>query len=242
MNVAKRIRGLVASDESVAFVREKPEFHRRRFRNSSRVGRMEQFRTSDAVAVQRLLDYYGLADHQQIQETRRVRRMLLTDELKALECTDSPGKFRERLIEALQLHFPEHTIDDLVCDPRSAIRYCDAVREEAECPELHDGVILKTLMNIRRAKNCPQGLKKRRTRVSTARVLRELSIDLDVDSFRTLLVDALASMYRYQTIDEILCHPVEALAYCNHIRNLLGCRGLEDSFILRTLVNVRKNA
>ncbi len=166
--------------------------------------------------------------------------MLLVHELSACECPDSPEKFKERLIDTIQEDFPGLTIDDLVCEPDRALAYCERIRDEAEAPNLHDPVILKTLMNIRRNKLCPRELKIKRHRINLDRALREHDCDLSPKEFREDLVDAFASMYKSRTIDELLCHPREARAFCNYSRSRLGCVELPNSLILRTLMNVRK--
>lgn len=166
--------------------------------------------------------------------------MRLAEELKNFRCPDSPQRFRQRLIEAIQRLFPGWTIDDLVCDPASAIRFCEAIRAETGCEGLYEVVILKPLMNIRRSKNCPTGLKSRRRRTSTARTLIGAGCNLTAEQFEEKLVDALADMYRRQTIDGLVCHPNEAHDYCGYVRNRIQCTELTNPFILRTLMNHRK--
>ena len=61
--------------------------------------------------------------------------------------------------------------------------------------------------------------------------------DLTAEEFRELLIDSLASMYRDQTIDELLCHPFEASDFTGYVGRRARCRELSNSLILRSLVN-----
>jgi hypothetical protein len=166
--------------------------------------------------------------------------MLLASELNANQCTDSPRQFRARLIEAMPRLFPNVTIDELVCDTRRSRQFCAAIRDEAKAADLHDAVILKTLMNIRRANECPVGLKNQRTRTLMESELRGAGCEMEKDAFDDFIVDAFAGMYHGQTVDEIVCYPDQADAYCQFVRNELPCPGLPGSLILRRLMNVRK--
>ena len=47
--------------------------------------------------------------------------MLLSAELEASECQDSPEKFKERLIDGIVVQFPGQTIDGLLCSPLNAL-------------------------------------------------------------------------------------------------------------------------
>ena len=166
--------------------------------------------------------------------------MLLVDELKACECNDSPEKFRVRLIEGLIEWFPDRTIDGLVCSPLEAIEYCLKIREGVGSDSLHDAIILKSLMNIRKRKDCPRGLKSSGTRRLLQSELEAVGCKMPANTFKQAVVDCLADMYKSQTIDELLCHPREAHALCNYVRLRLDCQNLSDQLILSTLMNVRK--
>jgi hypothetical protein len=166
--------------------------------------------------------------------------MLLKQELAACQCKDSPEVFRDRLIRILTSQYPGRTIDALVCSPREALTYCNDVREEVGSECLFDGVILKALMNIRKRKDCPTGLRKPRSRRNLQRELQEAGCRMDASAFKELTIDCLADMYKSLTIDEIVCHPREAMALCNYARMRARCEHLPDDLILSTLMNIRK--
>ncbi len=177
------------------------------------------------------------AKPQLILKEQRVR---LSTELSVYGISESPDSFRERLIEKLLSDFPGRSIDSVVCGPPDAIRYCELIRQDvASNPP--DVVILKTLMNIRRKKSCPTGLKSLNTKKRLKSKLSEIGCDIDEDQFRELVSDCLADMYKSQTIDEVLCHPQEAAALCNYIRSRGECDELTDELILTTLLNNRKS-
>lgn len=166
--------------------------------------------------------------------------MRLVSELRASKCKDSPEKFKERLIDRLMVSFEGQTIDDLVTVPDEAMRFCELIRQEIGGADLCDAAILKALMNIRRSKNCPQGLKSRLTRTNWSQFIEDAGIDLEPERFYEVLVEGLTSMYRESTVDEMLCHPVEAKSYCDYIRKCLGNSALADETLLRPLLNYRK--
>lgn len=72
--------------------------------------------------------------------------------------------------------------------------------------------------------------------------LNEIGCSIDEDTFRELVDDCLGDMYHNQTIDEVLCHPVESAALCAYVRNRSGSGVLTDEIILGTLMNNRKAA
>ena len=166
--------------------------------------------------------------------------MLLVNELQACGCNDSPEKFRERLINGLVAWFPGRTIDRLVCIPMDALEYCEKIRQDVGSQVLYDVVILKTLMNIRRRRDCPTGLNAGGSRQNVSQELVAAGCQLAADKFKELVVDCLADMYKSQTIDEMVCHPREAGALCNYVRLRSKCDNLTDGLILSTLMNVRK--
>lgn len=166
--------------------------------------------------------------------------MRLATELIAYGCSETPQAFRELLIATLLNEFPERSIDSLVCRPPDALTYCNKIRK-AISSNPPDVVILKTLMNIRRAKSSPTGLKSPRTKKHLKIKLDEVGCTIDVKLFRDLLTDCLADMYHCRTIDEILCHPPEAAALCNYVRIRSKSEVLTDELILTTLLNNRKS-
>lgn len=166
--------------------------------------------------------------------------MRLKTELEACGCNDSEERFKQRLIDEIA-EFGDMTIDDLLCDPVSAARYCDAIRQQVGTQWLHNAAILKPLLNIRKCKNCPPGLKSRRQRTHLGNALKDAQCGYSPDEFKELLIECHTSMYRDQTIDGLLCHPAEAKALCSFVRAKTGS-SLSDPLILRTLMNIRKAA
>ncbi len=166
--------------------------------------------------------------------------MQLKQELKIAEVDESVDAFRERLINRLMEWFPGRTIDGLICRPAEALRYCDQMRSDVGSSSLCDIVILKALVNIRKQTKAPTGLLAKTTRRNVKNELMSAGCDLEPDAFKELATDCLSGMYKDTTIDETLCHPREALALCNYVRQQAGCTGLADEFILSTIMNYRK--
>lgn len=166
--------------------------------------------------------------------------MRLAAELQAYGITESSDDFRERLIKALLREFPKRSIDSVVCRPPDAIRFCEVIRGECESRP-PDIVILKTLMNIRKKKSCPTGLRSPQKKTRLKSKLKAVGCAINEHAFRDLVGDCLADMFKDQTIDELLCHPPEAAALCNHVRSRGKCQTLTDELILVTLMNNRKN-
>jgi hypothetical protein len=193
-------------------------------------------------SAQKLINYYGINKLGNVPQVvpKRSRRMLLSAELEASECQDSPEKFKERLIDGIVVQFPGQTIDGLLCSPLDALAYCDRIREGVGSECLADFVILKALMNIRKSKNCPVGLKQRRTRTVLRTELASIQCPLTAVQFREMVVDTLAGMYRDRTIDELVCQPREARMLCNAVRQQSRCDSIKDQLVLSTLMNVRK--
>lgn len=173
------------------------------------------------------------------QLIHRDQRMQLSTELIAYGIAETPAAFRDRLIDKLCKSFPGRSIDSVVCCPRDALRYCEMIRKDVTSNP-PDVVILKTLMNIRRAKSCPTGLKSLRTKKPLKSKLSEIGCEIGDVAFRDLVSDCLADMYHSRTIDEILCHPPEAAALCNYVRTRGKSEMLADELILTTLLNNRK--
>ncbi len=71
--------------------------------------------------------------------------------------------------------------------------------------------------------------------------LDECGCDLTPAAFRDVLVDKKHATSPAWTIDELVCHPDEAKEYCNVIRAELNCPKMDDSLILRTLMNIRRS-
>jgi hypothetical protein len=78
------------------------------------------------------------------------------------------------------------------------------------------------------------------------RVARKLEVELadagcslDPKKFIELLEEMHASMHANWTVDDLVCHPDEAKAYCDRIRSEVGAP-VPDHVILRRLMNARK--
>jgi hypothetical protein len=70
--------------------------------------------------------------------------------------------------------------------------------------------------------------------------LRASGCDMDLETFRDLLIDVLHNMYRNWDDEDLLHHPQEALAFCKVVRQTAGCEGLPDDLILGVLSGTRK--
>ena len=244
MDLADVLRRCVLDDRSISEVSRKtgvPQPTLQEFAVGKSDGSYADLRLSSA---QRLIDHYGF--HAAVVRNRSnengVKRMRLADELRACEIQDSPEKFRERLIENLMDQFPEVTIDDLVCAPTDALEFCNTIREGYGSEYLSDTVILKSLMNIRKRKDCPKGLKSRGRRRVLKKELLNAGCYADPDTFKELVVDLMNQSFGEQTVDELVCQPREARMLCNAVREKAECNELPDDLILGTLMNVRKAA
>ncbi|HMP57867.1 MAG TPA: hypothetical protein PKD86_00825 [Gemmatales bacterium] len=69
--------------------------------------------------------------------------------------------------------------------------------------------------------------------------LRSHGYQADPEAFRETLADVMFNGYGSWTIDDLLCHPEDALEYCRMVRQLTGS-DLPDDLILKTLLNLRK--
>jgi len=242
--LAEILRRYILEDDSISAVARGsgvPQATLQEFVVGKRDGTYADLRLSSA---QLLIDYYRLFDSIDFGKPnpKRKKRMLLKNELAACGCTDSPDEFRERLIDAMLVHCPGMTIDTLVCDPAMALSYFEYVRDGVGSEALHEVIVLKTLMNIRRQKGCPTGLRSTGRRRNLKKEIENVECDIDPSRFKELTCDCHADMYKSVTIDEIVCHPREAMALCAQVRNRTGCQALSDELILSTLMNVRKAA
>lgn len=64
---------------------------------------------------------------------------------------------------------------------------------------------------------------------------------LPIADFQDLLVDLLVDMHGSWSVDELLLHPSDALAYCAAARRKASSSGLPDDLVLRCLIARRKN-
>ena len=243
MNLADVLRRCVLNDRSISAVSRDTAISQPTLQEFA-VGKADgTFADLRLSSVQRLIEYYGIDRSLTVPSTRRKGiRMRLAEELKVCECNDSPEKFRERLLACLMEHFPELTIENLVCLPILALAYCNRIREGVGSESLYDAVILNSLMNIRKSKNCPTRFKSVGRRRLVSNELRAVGVQCSPAAFRELVANCLSDMYSPQTIDEIVCHPREARALCNYVRTKATSPELPDELILSTLLNARKGA
>ena len=99
--------------------------------------------------------------------------MKLSENLKACGFEGTPEVFKAMLLESLRTDFPTSTIDAVLRTPAVATRFCEFVRERFPSANLHDSIVLGTLMNIRRRKDCPQKLIGGPSRVKLSKLLAD---------------------------------------------------------------------
>ncbi len=165
--------------------------------------------------------------------------MKLSENLKACGFEGTPEEFRAILLDSLKSDFPTSTIDSLLRTPAVATRFCEFVREQFPNANLHDAIILGTLMNIRRRKECPPKLIGAPSKVKLSTLLAEGGCSMGVANFRQLTATCLESMCKGQPIQEVLRHPREALALCEYIKAKCKASRLPHSLILQVLLTFR---
>ena len=166
--------------------------------------------------------------------------MKLSENLKACGFDGTPDGFKAMLLESLRTDFPTSTIDAVLRTPAVATRFCELVRERFPSANLHDAIVLGTLMNIRRRKDCPQKLIGGPSRVKLSKLLADGGCSMGVADFRKLVATCLDTMCKGQSIHDVLCHPREALALCEYIRAKCKSAALTHSLILQVLLTFRK--
>ena len=166
--------------------------------------------------------------------------MKLSENLKACGFDGTPDGFKAMLLESLRTDFPTSTIDAVLRTPAVATRFCEFVRERIPSANLHDAIVLGTLMNIRRRKDCPQKLIGGPSKVKLSKLLADGGCSMGVADFRKLVATCLDTMCKGQSIHEVLCHPREALALCEYIRAKCKSAALPHSLILQVLLTFRK--
>lgn len=167
--------------------------------------------------------------------------MQLKAVLKSYKCSDSPEKFRGRLIDMLQELFPGYTIDDLVCTPEDATRYCSSIREELDSAFMPDFEILKSLMNVRKRKDCPTGLKSDGTRRYLEKDLVASGCRKTVAEFKSHVVHVLGKKFGLATVDDILCDPKDAVEFAAAVQAKAGFEMIPTEVCLRAIINMRKS-
>lgn len=166
--------------------------------------------------------------------------MKLSENLKACGFEGTPESFKAMLLESLSTDFPTSSIDAVLRTPAIATRFCEVVREHFPTANLHDAIILGTLMNIRRRKECSQKLIGTPSKMKLSRLLADGGCSLGVADFRNLVAACLETMCKGQSIQDVLCHPREALALCEYIRAKCKAASLPHSLILQVLLTFRK--
>lgn len=242
MGLAERLRELLrmeASLNAVAFRTGIPQPTLHDFAVGRRDGSFSDLRLS---AAEKLMEFYGLnvACSNRSTADKENRKMRLARELRLAGVEMQANDFKEYLISWLIEWCPSRTIDSLVCEPRDAMEYCRRVRDALENDKLIDYVILKALMNQRRASQCPRNLSPRRIRVATNKLLAEAGCELTPQRFEAVLVDAVPGVCKDKTVDDLCCYADQAAEYCERVRRLVNCPTLKDSAILRSLMNHRK--
>lgn len=75
--------------------------------------------------------------------------MALREELKLHKARVGPGEFVKTIVAMHKTMFPAWTFEDLLYNPRMALRYTDAIRFRCG-DQLPDDVILRRLNNLRK--------------------------------------------------------------------------------------------
>ena len=76
--------------------------------------------------------------------------ILLKVELEAIGWTKTVEQFRELIADVFANMFPSWTDEDLLCNPREAIRFCRNMQHASALPDLSEALILRTLTNCRK--------------------------------------------------------------------------------------------
>jgi hypothetical protein len=166
--------------------------------------------------------------------------MKLSENLKACGFEGSPEGFKAMLLESMRTDFPTSTIDAVLRTPAVATRFCEFVRDQFPNANLHDAIILGTLMNIRRRKECSQKLIGAPSKVKLSKLLADGGCSMRVADFRQLVATCLETMCKGQSIKEVLRHPREALALCEYVKAKCDAAALPHSLILQVLLTFRE--
>lgn len=171
---------------------------------------------------------------------KRDWKMKLSENLKACGFEGTSEGFEAMLLESLRTDFPTSTIDAVLRTPAVATRFCEFVREQFPSANLHDAIVLGTLMNIRRRKECSPKLIGNPSKVKLSKLLADGGCSMGVSDFRELVASCLETMCKGQSIHQVICHPREALALCEYIRSKSRAVSLQHSLILQVLLTYRK--
>lgn len=77
--------------------------------------------------------------------------MRLSEELSAIGWKEDRNVFEELLVNVFHGEFRNWTDEDLLTNPREALRYCALVRQSSRLSDLADSVVLRALTNLRKA-------------------------------------------------------------------------------------------
>jgi len=166
--------------------------------------------------------------------------MKLSEKLKACGFEGSTEEFKGLLLETLRTNFPAATIDSVLSTPALATKYCETIRETYPEANLHDAIVLATLMNIRRRKECPKKLIGGPSKIRLSKLLSDGGCVMTVTAFRQLVAECLTNMCDGQSIHAVLCHPREALALCEYVKARSQAASLPHSLILKVLLSIRR--
>jgi len=166
--------------------------------------------------------------------------MKLSENLKACGFESSTEKFKSLLLETLRTNFPTATIDSVLSTPAVATKYCETIRETYPDANLHDAIVLGTLMNIRRRKECPKKLIGGPSKIKLSKLLSDGGCKMTITAFRKLVAECFRNICDEQSIHTVLCHPREALALCEYIKTKSEAASLPHSLILKVLLSIRK--
>jgi hypothetical protein len=167
-------------------------------------------------------------------------KMKLSEELNACAYKGTTDRFKALLLETMRADFPMLTIDAVLSTPAAATRFCEVIRETSPSANLHDAIILRTLMTIRKRKECPVKLIGGPSKVKLSKLLADSGCPMGVDEFRKVVAACLSSMFNGRSIHDVLCHPREALALCEYVRSKSKAEVLPHTLILKVLLSIRK--
>lgn len=89
--------------------------------------------------------------------------MKLSEELSAIGYKKDQSNFEELLVTIFHGEFRNWTDEDLLVNPREALRYCALVRQSSRLGDLADAVVLRALTNLRKAGRQVNSKKVKRT-------------------------------------------------------------------------------
>lgn len=101
--------------------------------------------------LRKFAEAMGMPVDHLLPKGKRMTRKLET-ELDAVGCSLTRIQFHDLLERVMAEEFPTRTTpDDLVCHPDEAKAFCERIRAETGCPQMGEYLILRTLLNARKA-------------------------------------------------------------------------------------------